>query len=49
MRSFFGNPAIEWLVLGLSMMGVFVVVKLLLSYLPDGGILGAIKTVGQVA
>lgn len=49
MRSFLGNPVIEWLVLVFAMMAGFVVVKLLLSYLPDAGIVGAIKSVGQVA
>jgi hypothetical protein len=49
MRSFFSNPVIEWLVLVFAMMAGFVVVKLLLSYFPDGGMLGAIKSVGQVA
>lgn len=49
MRSFFGNPVIEWLVMVFAMMAGFVVVKLLLSYLPDAGVLGAVKSVGQVA
>lgn len=49
MRSFFGNPMIEWLVMVFAMMAGFVVVKLLLSYLPDGGLIGAVKSVGQVA
>ena len=49
MRSFFGNPMVEWLVLVFAMMAGFVVVKLVLSYLPDAGLLGAVKSVGQVA
>jgi len=49
MRSFLGNPVVEWLVLVFAMMAGFVVVKLLLSYLPDGGLIGAVKQVGQVA
>ena len=49
MRAFLGNPVIEWLVMVFAMMAGFVVVKLVLSYLPDGGIVGAVKTVGQVA
>lgn len=49
MRSFLGNPVVEWLIMVFAMMAGFVVVKLLMSYLPDGGLLGAVKSVGQVA
>jgi len=49
MRSFFGNPVVEWLVMVFAMMAGFVAVKLLLSYLPDGGFIGAVKSIGQAA
>lgn len=49
MRSLLGNPFIEWLIMVFAMMAGFVVVKLLLSYLPDAGIGGAVKSVGMVA
>ena len=49
MRSFLGNPFVEWLIMVFAMMAGFVVVKFLLSYLPDAGLLGAVKSVGQVA
>jgi hypothetical protein len=49
MRSFFGNPVIEWLVMVFAMMAGFVAVKLLLGYLPDSGFSGAVKGIGMAA
>lgn len=49
MRSFLGNPVVEWLLLVFAMIAGFVAVKLLASYLPDAGVIGAIKTIVQVA
>lgn len=49
MRSFLGNPVIEWLVLVFAMMAGFIAVKLLFSYVPDAGFLGAVKSIAQAA
>lgn len=49
MRSFLGNPVVEWLVLVFAMMAGFIAVKLLFSYASDAGIIGAVKTIAQAA
>lgn len=35
----------EWIILGLSVVAFILVLKLLVSYLPDEGMLGALKRV----
>lgn len=49
MRSFLGNPVVEWLLLVFAMIAGFVAVKLIFTYLPDAGVVGAIKQIVQVA
>lgn len=35
----------EWAIMGISVMAFFILVKTLISYLPDTGILGSLKVV----
>lgn len=39
------NPLIEWVKLGVAVLAFFLLLKLGASYLPDEGIMGALKKV----
>lgn len=49
LKSFFGNPFIEWLVFVIAVMGGIILVKYLLDFAPDTGVLGGIKQVAMAA
>lgn len=49
MRAFFRHPFTEWIIMILAIMAGIIAIKFLLSYLPDGGFMGAIKSVGLSA
>jgi hypothetical protein len=48
-RSLLSHPFSEWFIMILAVMAGFVAMKFLVSYVPDGGVLGAVKNVIMAA
>jgi hypothetical protein len=48
-RGFTSHPFGEWMIMILALMAGFVALKFAASYLPDGGFVGALKTVVMAA